>query len=244
VADIRAILLDFGGTLDLPQHWLDRFLGQYQAAGIEIDRAELRPAFDEATRTGYEKCNTLRVFGLADLVRFLVDVQISFLVGAGSDPVRWQLKEPQTRMELAWRIAGRFAKETAAGLAHTRSILTALRRRYRLGVVSNFYGNLDRVLAETGVAQLLESVIDSSRVGIFKPDPRIFELALGALGLPPGQAAMVGDSLANDCAPAHGLGLKTVWLRDGGASAHNQRELRASADYVIAGLDELVGLKW
>ena len=70
MAGIVALLFDFGGTLDGRSHWLDRFLAQYKAASVEMTRAELDPAFDYATKTGYRATRVITRFGLKDLVRF------------------------------------------------------------------------------------------------------------------------------------------------------------------------------
>ncbi len=61
---IRAILFDFGGTLDQPVHWLDRFLALYRACDIEIDRDQLEPAFTAATKAAYCATATMRHVGL------------------------------------------------------------------------------------------------------------------------------------------------------------------------------------
>ena len=50
-----------------------------------------------------------------------------------------------------------------------------------MGIVSNFYGNLDRILEEAKLDRLFAAVADSSRIGIFKPDAGIFEAALKKL---------------------------------------------------------------
>ena len=44
-----------------------------------------------------------------------------------------------------------------------------------MGVVSNFYGNLENILAEADLARFFGVVVDSSRAGIFKPEPGIFD---------------------------------------------------------------------
>jgi hypothetical protein len=41
----RAILFDFGGTLDGPSHWHDRFLARYRASGLGLSRDELDSAY-------------------------------------------------------------------------------------------------------------------------------------------------------------------------------------------------------
>jgi putative hydrolase of the HAD superfamily len=76
-------------------------------------------------------------------------------------------------------------------------------------------------------------------VGVSKPDPAIYSLALGALGLRPDEVAMLGDSLPADIAPARQAGLTTVWIR--GDRVFGPADERA-ADFVAAGLAEALGL--
>lgn len=245
---MRAILFDFGGTLDYPLHWLDRFLVHYRAAGLALDRDELDRAYDYATQKGYRAGDTVHGWGLGQLVRFLVGTQLVYLADHGPETMRKQLgaRTEVGRQRLVSQISEAFVAESAAGLGRSRRILLALAERFRLGVVSNFYGNLDRVLEEAGMLGLMGAVVDSARVGIFKPDPRIFAAALDALGIPvpvaPGSAAVVGDSLEKDCAPARQLGLTTVWLctqsRDGNPDSGGL------ADYTIRALAELEDLSW
>jgi hypothetical protein len=75
----KTILFDFGGTLDYPRHWLDRFVVHYRAAGIELTRAPLDTAFDHATRMGYRSTRMLSSYGLTELVDYLVHQQLDYL---------------------------------------------------------------------------------------------------------------------------------------------------------------------
>src|SRR5207253_336718 len=59
-------------------------------------------------------------------------------------------------------------------VTRNRPILERLRRRYRLGIVSNFTGNLQPCLEELDLARLFVVVSDSTVVGWSKPDARIF----------------------------------------------------------------------
>ena len=240
---VSALLLDFGGTLDGSLHWLDRFLGQYRAAGIEITRDELDGAFAHATQAGYRAGRVIRRFGMVDLIRFLVGNQVEFLAHEGPQRLRARLgsSAAKGRHRTVERIAEGFIGATREGLDANREILKALKQRFRIGVVSNFYGNLDRILKEAGMTKMIDSITDSSQVSIFKPQPGIFEAALRGLGVPPAAAAMVGDSLEKDCAPAHRLGLTTVWYHAGGSG--DGRDC-ASADYTITSLGELESIRW
>ena len=253
MANINALLFDFGGTLDGPAHWLDRFLGGYRAAGVEISRAELDPAFDHATRIGYGATKIITRFGLTDLVRFLVGHQFEYLRQSGPPAVRALLDDrgAKGRHRIVESITDAFVRETSAGLEHSRGVLATLEGRFRMGVVSNFYGNLDRILADARLERFFDAVADSSRVGIFKPEPGIFEAALKKMHSASESTAkniskttsMIGDSLAKDCAPAKKLGLTTVWLRTD-SSRPIPEGADALADITIGSIDEIAQIQW
>jgi putative hydrolase of the HAD superfamily len=97
---------------------------------------------------------------------------------------------------------------------HHARLLEALCGRFALGVVSNFSHTptaLD-VLRDAGLAPALDPVVISEQVGIRKPHPEIFEVALARLGLPAQEVVHVGDDLVADVAGAAGLGMRTVWV--------------------------------
>lgn len=242
---MRAILFDFGGTLDSPRHWLDRFVDHYRHAGLVLSRATLDPAFDEATRIAYRATASLRVYGLSDLVRYLVHQQFLFLADYAvpeAVELSTQLLSERHRRELVERISTSFVEETTTGLAQSRTILTQISRKYTLGVVSNFYGNLQRVLEEAGFDDVIRVIADSGHLGIYKPDLGIYRTALAMLDLAPSEVAMVGDSLEKDCAPARQLGLTTVWLRHPGMTP--TASAKRHADFTIAALEELEQIRW
>lgn len=252
---MRAMLFDFGGTLDHPRHWFERFHRHYEAAGLKIERDHLYSAYSHATKTAYHPDHNTHGHRLHDLVHFLVRLQVDHLDRNAPAHVREQLRSrPGGHHRIAEQIVGAFVEESRHGLAKSRGLLQALSRDFRLGVVSNFYGNLQVVLAEAGLRELLQVAIDSKRLGFFKPDTRIFEAALSALELPHRAVAVVGDSLENDCAPGKRLGLTTIWLDTGEPSGSPGRQPRdgakrapesvALADFTIGSLDELKDLKW
>jgi putative hydrolase of the HAD superfamily len=239
---ITTLLFDFGGTLDGPVHWLDRFLASYRGAGIEISRDELDPAFDDATRIGYGATRVLARFGLTDTVRFLVGHQFEYLRKSGPDALRSRLDESGAagRHRMVEQITGSFVRETSAGLAHSRQVIVSLKDRFKMGIVSNFYGNLDKILAEAQLDRFFAAVADSSRLGVFKPEVGIFEAALKKLGRTPESVAMIGDSLGKDCAPARKLGMRTVWLRTASGNGGDS----TAADITIRSIDEVAQLQW
>jgi putative hydrolase of the HAD superfamily len=86
----------------------------------------------------------------------------------------------------------------------------------RTAVISNSNGTVAAILTELGLAQRLDFIIDSSEVGVEKPDPRIFQIALERAGLRPGEAAYVGDLYRVDVLGARAAGLQAVLMDPGG----------------------------
>ena len=78
---------------------------------------------------------------------------------------------------------------------------------YALAVVSNFDRRLYAVLDDLDLSRFFDVVIISSEVGADKPDPRIFERALKALHVAPGETWHVGDD------PKRDWGAETLGLR-------------------------------
>ena len=250
-----AILFDFGGTLDCPSHWLDRFLKHYRAAGFDLTREELDPAFDFATKAGYAAGKSMERFKLGDLVRFLVGNQFEYLRGEGPDRFRESLSkmDSRERFKNVERVRESFLAETIAGLARSKEMLARLKPHFRLGVISNWYGNLDAIIAEAGMSRLFDSITDSTRVRAFKPDAAIFQAALQALRTTAQETAMVGDSMNKDLAPAHRIGMRTVFLRSMGsehepaasaAQSSNGTGSNFVPDYTIDSLEEILTLQW
>lgn|SRR5487761_414336 len=93
--------------------------------------------------------------------------------------------------------------------------LGRLASRYRLGLVGNQGSQARALLERADLLRYFDAVVLSSEVGIEKPDTRIFQLALEMLDAQPVDAAMVGDRLDLDIAPARRLGLLGIRVRRG-----------------------------
>ena len=133
---------------------------------------------------------------------------------------------------LGSRVAARFLAEARACFEINAPVLERLAQRYRLGIVSNFYGNLPTVCDNAEVRRYFGVIVDSAQVGFLKPDPRIFLAAVEALGIKPSQTVMVGDSLARDMAGARAAGMAHIWLapdpaRQGTPCCQNDRVIRS-----------------
>jgi putative hydrolase of the HAD superfamily len=192
-----AVLFDFGGTLDADGvTWKERVIRLYRDEGVAITDASFDPLFYAADDA---LVGTIpRTLGFRETVAQLA-AGVTRTLG---------LDNPT----LADRVASRFVDDAQATLRRNAAVLEALARRYRLGIVSNFYGNLARVCADCGVDRLFDVIIDSAEVGVCKPDPAIFRCALDGLRLSPADALFVGDSAPRDMAGARAAGLAHVWL--------------------------------
>jgi len=217
-----AILFDFGGTLDSDgEHWLDRFYELYEKTDLHISRTEIKRVFYDTDKLC---CNNPEVntMGLRQLMSHHIRLQF------------WQLGIADT--EAAMTMVESFCSKTAHHLHRNAGILSRLSNRFRLGVVSNFYGNVEILCREAGLSEFLDVIIDSIRVGVAKPDPAIFRMALNRMNLQAESVIFVGDSYERDMIPAQKIGLMTVWIK-----GPNPR-MPADAppvDAVISGLSEL-----
>ena len=110
------------------------------------------------------------------------------------------------------RIAERFMGDALDRLRRNTPLRSRLSRRYRLGIVSNFYGNLATVCHNAAIRLFFSVIVDSAQIGCAKPDPRIFQSALDELRMAPVDAVFVGDSLPRDMAGARAIGMKHIWL--------------------------------
>jgi putative hydrolase of the HAD superfamily len=208
----EALLFDFGGTLDADGvTWRERVRRLFAREGIPLRDGEFDAAF----------------YTVDDRLTGRIPITLSFrdtvdqLITGVADALR--VRDDTIRD----RVARQFLDEALACLASRASLLRRLAGPYRLGVVSNFYGNLATVCADAGIAGFFDVLVDSAQVGCRKPDPLIFHHALERLDVPASRAVFVGDSLGRDMAGARGVGMRHIWLRaataDGGPCCADDR---------------------
>jgi FMN phosphatase YigB (HAD superfamily) len=195
----KAILFDFGGTLDSDgEHWLDRFYELYEQVGFDLPQDEIKRVFYNADDLCCSDPEVNRM-GLRPLMRHHVGLQFAAL----------NLENPAREAE----IVELFCVRTEGILQRNAKLLRRLKAVYRLGVISNFYGNAATLCSEAGLAESLEVILDSTRIGVSKPDLEIFRIALKRLEVLPAEAVFVGDSFERDIMPARQLGMQTIWLK-------------------------------
>jgi len=113
---------------------------------------------------------------------------------------------------------------------------------YRLGLISNAGDSKDALTLfdKTRLRTFFEVVLISADVGVRKPAPGIFEMALRQMGVQPGQAVMVGDTLGADILGARNAGLASIWITRRADSPDNRaHEDTILPDATITNLSEL-----
>jgi putative hydrolase of the HAD superfamily len=128
-------------------------------------------------------------------------------------------------------------------LPRVRRTLDDLRRRWRLGVLTNGLTGVQAAKVEAlGLGPLVDQVIYADRFGGGKPSPEAFLEMLARLDVAPGRTVFAGDDPLRDIAGARRVGMKTVYLDRGrgGPAVGADAVVRAVWD-VPAAAERLVG---
>jgi HAD superfamily hydrolase (TIGR01509 family) len=203
------VSFDIGQTLvDLD---LDFLIRRLAGRGITVDKTALETSAPAAWRTYDERTEG----GASHPWKAFMQ---ALLVGAGvpspEPEVDWLYTQQATHN--LWR----------KPIAPMVQLVADLRAEgMRIAAVSNSEGHLADLLGEIGLAPLFHAIIDSERVGIAKPDPKIFAITLEQLGIEnPDLAVHVGDSWAADVEGALAASWHAIWYRSrGGKAQHDPR---------------------
>ena len=237
IAGIRGIIFDYGGTIDSRGvHWSIIIDKAYRNAGIALDPGAFRDAYIYAERELARHPHIRPEHNFLDLMRIKIRIELQRLFEEGvldAATVR-NINEPVARY------CYDFARECAD---EARPVIETLSGRYPLVLVSNFYGNISSVLADFDLLRFFPTIVESSVVGVRKPDPRIFTLGIEALGMAAEDVLVVGDSIGKDLIPAASLGCRTAWVNgpgwdDGGKTPLSPPEGAAK----LASLSDLLHL--
>ena len=128
-----------------------------------------------------------------------------------------------------------FASPSPGAVATVRALHNS---GMKTGILTN--GNVqvqNAKIAALGLRDALETVVISEAVGLKKPDPAIFALACGNLGIAARTTLFVGDNPQVDIVGAAVAGLQTAWFRNG---AQWPDGLLPRADIDIDRLDEVL----
>lgn len=234
-ADIKGIIFDYGGTIDTGgRHWAEVLWSKYVEFNIPVSKSEFRVAYVYGERTLAVTPLIKPEHNFYDVLFIKVGLQISYLIDNGF------LKNAAVIVnEYPKRIAESCYNSVLDVLMTTRNVLEKLSMQYKLVLVSNFYGNIETILKDFNLLCPFKEIIESSVVGVRKPDPAIFELGVKALGFRPEEIIVVGDSFSKDMLPAKKVGCNVVWLKGEGWEEETDDSL---PDAIITGLNQLPAL--
>ncbi len=225
---LKLVLFDAGGTLVTPDYARVR-----RALERSVGRAPTVEALVEAEYAGREAIEAAMAAdpALQDGSRWLIHFGGALAsLGFSRDELARAAPAIKAEHQQAnlWSIVpsgvvGALARLRTGGLA--------------IGCVSNSDGTVAELLEGVGLADLLDFVVDSGVVGVEKPDPAIFRIALEQAGVAPAEAMYVGDLYPVDVVGARRAGIMPVLLDP--LSRYRWRDCR-TARSIPALCDELV----
>jgi 2-haloacid dehalogenase len=141
------------------------------------------------------------------------------------EPIRAALMDAYLQLRAYPEVPDVLARLRAAGL--------------KLAVLSNGEPRmLDAAVRNAGLGDLLDAVLSVEEVGVFKPDPRVYQLAVDRLAVPADRISFQSSN-AWDVNGAATFGLRPVWINRFGAPAER---LPGSAEHELGDLSGLPGL--
>lgn len=197
---VETVLLDAGGVLlDLDYSYLRRLV---EAQHREVEAEELSRLEAIARREVHHRIR--EGAGIREMWREYFEI---ILGGAGVG-----VEAHAGIIDSLWEAHERFGLWTVA-IDGGPEVVTALKQAgYRLGVISNAEGRVARDLESAGYAGLFETIVDSHLVGVEKPDPGIFAIALERLDVRAEGAVYVGDLPAVDVEGARAAAVRPILL--------------------------------
>ncbi|MBC8233703.1 HAD family hydrolase [bacterium] len=134
----------------------------------------------------------------------------------------------------------KYRKKLEEPYSEAFEVISRLAQRYRIGVIANQSAGAEARLKSYGLDYFISLCISSTEVGLKKPEPAIFQLALELAKCQPHQAVMIGDRIDNDIRPAKSLGWKTIRVLQGFAKMQTPRNPTEEPDFTVSNLKEII----
>ena len=202
---IRAVILDFGGTLASGRIDWDEYHQAVQTLlngmGFPVNQKDVKKAMG-ASLGELEK---VRSRGL----------EMTFEEVYGSALSKMGLLPDEEIIESIHLLFKRHY--VSIFYPCTEEVLERLAERYRVALISNTMSDQPRLmLEEAGLDRHFEVIVCSRDLGVRKPNPEIFEHVLGRLGIDGEEAVHVGDSVEADMEGAVNSGVTPIWIKSPG----------------------------
>ena len=178
--DIKGIIFDYGGTIDTnSRHWAEVLWEKYVAHQIPVTKEAFREAYVFGERSLAKFPFIRSDHNFHDVLSVKTKLQMEYLAEKGYLPLDEKRLQDDAR-----KVADDCYAYVLDVLEKTRPVVARLAEKYKLVLVSNFYGNIHTILDDFRLSVYFADVIESSVVGVRKPDPAIYQLGVDAMGYP------------------------------------------------------------
>jgi len=231
--ETKGYIFDYGGTIDTAGcHWGKMLWHGYERQSVPVTEEQFREAYVYAERTLGKNPIIQTDYTFRKTLSVKLRIEFDYLQAKGYVNV-----SNFTLASMQSAVLNDLYERVSETVKHSREVLLRLKEKHQLVLVTNFYGNMSVVLEEFGLQNLFVKVVESAVVGIRKPDCRIFQLGVEALGMLPGEVTVVGDSVDKDILPARKVGCRTIWIKGEGWTAGPEECV--AADRIIYDLSEI-----
>ncbi len=211
---LKAVIFDLGDTLVLTDRWdYDKCLTKLLRS-LQHDNVAVPVLFDDFRRAYFEVRNQM----YEQNEQSLKEVDFQLRIAKTLEKFDYNFS-PESRT--VTRAVEAFIDAFIEDLQmedHVPLMLTRLKEKYKLGLVSNFAypPGLWKILQRFNLTKFFDTVVVSGELGIRKPHPKIFKAALKNLAVEAEEAVFVGDSLKADINGAKKLRMRTVLVENVG----------------------------
>lgn len=227
---MKGIIIDYGATIDSNgKHWSEVIWEGYCNCSLPVTKEQFREAYIYTERFLAFTPAIQPEYNFYELMQARVGIQLNYLLqqGAlsedilnttlrvfseGEVPIVEDLNDLTTHF--ADVIAGHCYDYARRCTMEAAPIIEHFCEKYDCALVSNFYGNLSAVLQDFGLLRCFRHVIDSAVVGVRKPDPEIFQLAIDKLGFPPKRSMPLATTSARTSSQPSSLVAKASGSRE------------------------------
>ncbi len=210
----KAIVFDLGDTLILTDRWdYDKCLKNLLTS-LQHDNVMIPVSFEEFRHVYFEVRRQMYL----ESEQSLIEVDFCIRIAETLKKFNYNISHKSQTVTHAINAFFEVFIEGVRMEAYVPQLLTRLKEKYKLGLVSNFAypHGFWKVLQHFNLARFFDAVVVSGELGLRKPHPKIFEEALKTLNVNAAETVFVGDSLKADIDGAKKMGFKTILVENVG----------------------------